>query len=142
MITQFKDTYRWLSNFHKFEKPMEYDGMLFITNEHFYVAMKTTDKVLRQKVASHPLKGLKAFGNTLPLRADWDGIKDAVMLYGLRYKFSVHNPKLRTLLISTGSVEIQEGNWWNDKYWGVCLKMGEGENRLGKLLMQVREETK
>lgn len=31
-----------------------------------------------------------------------------------------------------------KGNHWHDTYWGVCD--GAGENRLGKLLMQVRRE--
>lgn len=31
-----------------------------------------------------------------------------------------------------------EGNTWGDKFWGVCD--GEGENHLGKLLMEVRAE--
>ncbi len=140
MIEQFKDDYRWLSNFYPFEVPMAYDGMSFTTNEHFYVAMKVTDRETRMKIANHPLKGLKGFGRTLILREDWEDIKDKVMLYGLQYKFSDKNPNLKTKLIGTGEVFIQEGNWWNDKYWGVCLKTGEGDNKLGKLLMQVREQ--
>lgn len=140
MITQFKDDYRWLSNFHSFDKPMTYDGMTFTTNEHFYVAMKTTVYSERLEVTNHPLKGLKAYGRTLTLRPDWDCIKDKVMLYGLQYKFSKVNSTLLEKLIQTADQEVQEGNWWNDKYWGVCLKTGEGENRLGKLIMQIREE--
>lgn len=29
-------------------------------------------------------------------------------------------------------------NTWGDKVWGVCN--GEGENRLGKILMRIRSE--
>ncbi|CAM0109837.1 hypothetical protein VPH166E361_0119 [Vibrio phage 166E36-1] len=64
------------------------------------------------------------------------------MEYGLRYKFSDTNPSLRSKLLDTSDVELVEGNWWGDKYWGVCLKTGEGENNLGKLLMKVREDLK
>lgn len=35
---------------------------------------------------------------------------------------------------------ITEGNYWNDKFWGVCLKSNQGQNHLGKLLMNIREE--
>ena len=142
MIEQFQDEYRWLSNFWFFEQPMEYQGMKFVTNEHFYVAMKTKDVIIRKKVAEHPLKGLKKFGNTFELRDDWENIKFDVMLHGLRYKFSENNPKLRRQLIDTEDEHIQEGNHWNDRIWGVCLKTGEGENNLGRLLMQVRDEIK
>lgn len=43
-------------------------------------------------------------------------------------------------MIATGGEDLVEGNRWNDKFWGVCLKTGRGENWLGKLLMQVRAE--
>ncbi len=144
MIEQFQKEYRWLSNFYYLEKPMtrKQEGveLIFSTNEHFYVAMKTMNLDIRKQVCDHPLKGLKRFGNTFPLREDWDEVKLAVMLYGLRYKFSKENLVLRSQLLATGDCEIQEGNYWNDKFWGVCLKTGKGENNLGKLLMQVRGE--
>lgn len=142
MITQFKNEYSFLSNFTAFEKPMLYGGDLYKTNEHFYQAMKFTDKETRQFVCNHPSKGLKKLVGTLNWRDNWDSIKLDVMLYGLRYKFSDHNPHLKQKLIWTRNKVIQEGNWWNDKFWGVCLKTGEGENHLGRLLMQVRDEIK
>ena len=60
------------------------------------------------------------------------------MLTGLRKKFA--DPELRNLLLATGDEELIEGNYWGDTYWGVCN--GVGQNKLGKLLMQVREEIK
>lgn len=140
MIEEFQGEYRWLSNFWYLEKPLIYQGLKFKTNEHFYVAMKTEDFDIRKQVSEHPLKGLKRFGNSFDLRDNWDGIKVDVMLQGLRYKFSTENPSLRQKLIDTGNIYIQEGNRWNDTFWGVCLKTGKGENHLGKLLMKIRED--
>lgn len=140
MITEFQKEYRWLSNFWFFDNNMVYGELTFPTNEHFYVAMKTLDQDKRQEVSNHSLKGLKKFGNTLTLREDWDEVKLQVMEYGLRYKFSEANPELRENLIATEGLQIQEGNRWGDKFWGVCLKTGEGENNLGKLLMKIRKE--
>lgn len=37
---------------------------------------------------------------------------------------------------------IQEGNYWGDTFWGVDLKKREGENNLGKLVMEIREKLK
>jgi ribA/ribD-fused uncharacterized protein len=50
-------------------------------------------------------------------------------------KFQTH-PKLRELLISTGSEEIVE-NAPGDFYWG-CAADGSGKNMLGKVLQEVR----
>ncbi|AUG88497.1 hypothetical protein PQC39_gp133 [Vibrio phage Vp_R1] len=102
--------------------------------------MKTLDKNERFHISSLPSKGLKAYGKKLTLRDDWEDIKEEVMLYGLRRKFSGSNPSLLKKLIDTGYCDIQEGNFWGDAYWGVDLKTGYGLNRLGKLIMQVREE--
>jgi hypothetical protein len=138
MIEQFKEPYRWLSNFWKFNTPLEYQNLLFPTVEHFYVAMKTTSWDLRHQASLTDRP--KSFGRGLELREDWEQIKLDVMLYATRYKYSELNPNLRRKLLNTGEEYIQEGNWWGDKFWGVCLKTGEGENNLGKIIMQVREE--
>lgn len=119
---------------------MKYGDLYFPTVEHFYVAMKTLDQNERDIISKRPSQGLKLYGMGLSLRSDWEVIKEDVMLYALRRKFSDENPKLKHKLLSTGNVEIQEGNWWRDAYWGVDLKTGYGLNRLGKLIMQVREE--
>lgn len=139
-IVSFRGEYSFLSNFARFDTPMIYgkDKLVFITNEHFYQAMKTTVLSERKMIAGHPSKGLKKLGKSVTLRHDWDLIKDEVMYHGLKYKFSEFNPNLQELLLSTGDRELIEGNWWGDKYWGVCSKTGEGENRLGKLLMEIR----
>ena len=79
---------------------------------------------------------LKKMGRSVSLRPDWEDIKDDVMLEGLYRKFT--NDELAEWLLDTGDEELVEGNWWGDRYWGVCN--GIGQNKLGKLLMKVREE--
>lgn len=69
---------------------------------------------------------------------NWDNIKLGVMEDVLRIKFQI--PELKMLLLETGDLHIQEGNTWNDTYWGVDLKTGEGQNNLGMLLMKIRKE--
>lgn len=53
-------------------------------------------------------------------------------------KFSY--PYLRKWLLETGEEELIEGNNWGDKFWGQVN--GIGENHLGRLLMEIREEIK
>ncbi len=140
VINEFNGDYRWLSNFHILESPLEYNGITYKTTEHFYQSMKSNDINENRKIAAHPLKGLKAYCRTIPVVSGWDDTRLIVMAYAIRYKFSEKNPRLRSMLVNTGDTEIIEGNRWNDKFWGVCLKTGEGENNLGKIIMKVREE--
>jgi len=58
------------------------------------------------------------------------------MAEGLRQKFS--DPDLRNRLLATGDAELVEGTTWGDVTWGIDLNTGEGENHLGKLLMELR----
>jgi hypothetical protein len=44
---------------------------------------------------------------------------------------------LMVKLLATGEEELVAGNWWKDKFWGVCD--GEGQNHLGLLLMELRQ---
>lgn len=72
-----------------------------------------------------------------PLRADWETAKDDVMRAALYAKFTQH-PKLRSLLLATGNAVIVE-HTKNDAYWGDGGD-GSGKNRLGELLMELREK--
>lgn len=71
----------------------------------------------------------------LPLRRDWESVKDHVMLEAVRAKFSQHD-ELKNILLSTGDAELIE---YKDSYWGDGGD-GSGKNRLGQILMLVREE--
>lgn len=70
----------------------------------------------------------------VPLRPYWDTLCIGVMYLALLEKFK--DPKLRKLLLSTGSKTIIEDSPFDYK-WGVG-KSGKGSNYLGKLLMDVR----
>lgn len=120
--------YSFLSNFYK------HDGW---TVEHRYQATKTDDPEWRTAIMRCATPGAaKKMGRRAPMRPTWDEEKLDVMLTLLREKFS--NPVLAQLLLGTGDAILIEGNWWGDRFWGICK--GQGENHLGRLLMQVREE--
>lgn len=69
--------------------------------------------------------------------ADWDGRKVAIMRGLLREKFAPGS-ELAARLLATHPRALVEGNDWGDRFWGVCR--GQGENWLGRLLEQVRDE--
>lgn len=139
MIKEFKNKYNWLSNFYPCE--VEYEGIIYPTVEHFYVAMKTTDPDLRKEISDIETPGkVKRFGRKLNIRENWEDIKISVMDYALKIKFN--NPYFKKLLIETENEEIVEGNLWHDNFWGSCYCDGcqdKGRNILGKLIMKVRK---
>ena len=123
--------------------PIRHNGIIYPTVEHFYVAMKTTDVQERRRIAALPRAAdAKRAGRRLKLRPDWDELKDKVMWYALRQKFAPGTSHAQRLL-ATGDEEIVEWNTWHDRYWGRCTCArcgGAGRNRLGEMLMKLREE--
>ncbi len=137
-IRQFRGQYAFLSNY--FTAPIVVQGIRYPTNEHAFAAFKTRDVAERARIAALPSPGAaKRAGRTLALRADWEEIKTQVMLALVRVKFSLHS-QLAQQLLATGEATLVEGNTWNDRIWGVELRSGVGENRLGRILMAVRSE--
>jgi ribA/ribD-fused uncharacterized protein len=135
VINAFTCGNRFLSNFYPSE--VEYDGVSYPTIEHAFQAAKSTDPLVREMVraAGSPAEAKKR-GRQLTLRADWDACRIDVMRELLAYKFAPGS-HLADRLIATGNQELVEGNWWGDRFWGVCE--GRGENHLGKLLMEIRD---
>ena len=135
-IAQFKGEYRFLSNF--YPVAVEFEGIMYPTVEHAYQSAKTLDMNERKRIAALPTPSdAKREGRKLKLREDWETVKSDVMERCVRYKFT-HDAELRERLLATGDAILEEGNDWGDRVWGVVN--GVGENRLGKILMKVREE--
>lgn len=135
-IDEFNGPYRWLSNFHMC--PVMYEGELYPSSEHAYMAAKTTNLEIRAEIKALPKPGLaKQIGKRLKLIDNWNNIRLSVMETILRDKFT-RNQNLKQMLLDTCDFELIEGNTWNDTFWGVCN--GKGENHLGKILMKLRKE--
>ena len=142
MINQFRGIYSFLSNF--FASPIKdaATGLVFPTNEHYFQAKKFVDLEVQARIARLPTPGaakkLTRLGTYhVQIRHDWCEIRLGIMLIGVTLKFT-QNYDLRDMLLDTKGEELQEGNYWGDKFWGVDLKTGEGRNNLGKILMLVR----
>ena len=131
-----EEPYGCFSNFSR--HGIEMDGVWWPTAEHYYQAQKFTGTpyVVQIQRALTPKKAAEMGRNRAwPLRSDWEQVKDEVMFKAVLQKFETHR-ELRTLLLSTGAEEIVE-NAPGDYYWG-CGADGSGQNKLGKLLMEVR----
>jgi ribA/ribD-fused uncharacterized protein len=113
------------------------------TVEHYYQAMKFPQDAGYQeeiRMAPTPARAKKmGTDRSRPVRGDWDKIKDRIMKGALVAKFQ-QNPGLLSLLQGTGDKVLADASP-GDLYWGSGLK-GRGQNKLGKLLMEVRTELK
>jgi len=136
VVDRFTGEFAFLSNF--YDSPITLNGFHYRTVEHAFQAMKTKNSSERERIRRASTPGLaKRLGRQVTLRRGWDEMKIAVMRDLLRLKFSV-GTELAEWLCNTGDAELIEGNYWGDTFWGVCE--GEGENMLGKLLMEIRDE--
>ena len=133
-----QDQYGCFSNFSG--HGIHLDGAYWPTSEHYFQAQKFAGTEYEDRVRRAPSPKLAAAlgrDRKLPLRADWEQVKDDVMRRAVRRKFEEH-ADLRAVLLATGDEEIVEAAP-HDYYWG-CGQDGTGKNMLGKILMEVREE--
>jgi ribA/ribD-fused uncharacterized protein len=136
------ERYGEFSNFAK-DYPIMIDGKRWPTTEHYYQAQKFPGNPEYQdaiRAAPEPRDAL-VMGNARQneMRKDWHKgtVKLDVMRTALRAKFTQH-AILRKLLLDTGNAKLIE-HTKNDKEWGDGGD-GSGKNKLGFLLMEVREE--
>jgi ribA/ribD-fused uncharacterized protein len=136
--------------------PVKIDDVEYKTVEHYFQAMKAREfedteiynKILKTKTA----KAVKAVGHKVAnfKEAVWESKRDDIMEKGVRTKF-VQHPSLRKQLVETGDKLIGEANP-RDMYWGIGTSMTQvkskspskwrGLNKMGKLLMKLRDEFK
>lgn len=134
--TPREQPYGCFSNFSR--HGVDLDGAWWPTTEHYFQAQKFTDASYMERIraASSPKQAAElGRSRKMPLRPDWEKVKDAVMLKAVQRKFELH-AEIRAILLSTGEEELIE-NAPGDYYWG-CGADGTGRNQLGKTLMVVR----
>ncbi|MDF2615405.1 MAG: hypothetical protein K0Q47_60 [Sedimentibacter sp.] len=134
MINNFRGNYGFLSNFYKGK--VMFEGLEYDCRENAFQASKTTDEEKRKSLQHVNPVVAKRFGRVVKLRQNWERIKYRNM-YLIVFDCFKRNDNLRQLLIDTGDEELVEENTWGDTYWGVCN--GKGENKLGEILMRVRD---
>jgi ribA/ribD-fused uncharacterized protein len=130
--------YGCFSNFAAY--PFELDGVMWPTSEHYFQAQKfagTPHEDELRLVPSPMVVARMGRSRARPIRADWNEVKDDIMMRAVLRKFETH-ADIREILLATGDEELIEKTT-DDYYWG-CGTNGTGRNRLGQILMEVREE--
>lgn len=136
-IESFRDEFFFLSNFYRCK--IKIDGVEYSSGEAAFQAQKCVKKEEKERFVDLRPVQAKRYGKKVELRSDWEEVKVDIMTMVVRAKFT-QNRILADKLIATGDAELIEGNNWRDYFWGMCN--GKGENNLGKILMEVREEVK
>ena len=132
----------WVSNWfsNMIDVEIIIDGITYQSTESYYQSQKALNENDKLYIASLSGIDAKRESKKIEIRSDWDNIKIDVMKKALKTKFTI--PYWKEKLLSTGNEPIIEWNNWNDKFWGVSIKDNKGQNNLGKLLMEIREEFK
>lgn len=134
---RISDKYGCFSNFAHYG--FELDKRWWMTSEHYFQAQKFCGTKYEEiiRLLDSPMKAAEMGRNCkLPLRRDWEQIKDDIMRKAVFAKFE-QNKDIREILKSTGKEFIVEKTI-DDYYWG-CGKNGTGKNMLGIILMEVRD---
>ena len=136
-IDNFRGKYFFLSNF--FSAEVTWQGRTYLNNEAAFQSAKCIKESQRDKFTQLDPSRAKRAGRRVILRNDWEDVKEQVMYEVCLAKFT-QNPDLKQKLIETGDAILIEGNDWGDKCWGMVN--GVGQNKLGKILMKIRDELK
>ena len=118
------------------------DGQDWLTTEHYFQAQKFvgTPLVRTIRLMERPRD---AFDKSRDpryshwRRSDWEEVKEDIMFKALQAKFTQHE-KLKRMLVGTKDRQLVERSP-HDSYWGDGGD-GSGKNRLGALLMRLRDD--
>lgn len=127
-----------------FRRPMEFEGRIYPTAEHAYQAGKARKEEVREWILSAPSPSLVAMAAhglyTWDIVPEWSRTKFDRMRKVLKAKFTQHED-LKDLLLSTGDARLVEAGRTDNavnRTWGEVN--GKGQNMLGVMLMEVRDE--
>jgi ribA/ribD-fused uncharacterized protein len=121
---------------------IKHEGLEFYTTEHYYHWNKFADvdtelaeviRLARSPAEAHRLA--RVHRDLIP--TDWNHRKLDVMRSGLEMKLEQH-PDVRAALKLTGDRRLIE-NSSDDLFWGIG-RSGQGENWMGRLWMELRDE--
>lgn len=136
IIGSFRGNYAFLSNFHPC---VIHDGMFtFQSAEAAFQSLKVTTTPERWQFQNLSSSEARKLGHQVELRRGWELVRVSMMRRVVYMKFT-QNKALGMQLLDTGNAHLQEMNYWGDTFWGTDMD-GNGENHLGRILMDVRED--
>lgn len=136
MIKEFQGKYRWLSNFWPCDVDLYEET--YPSVEHAYQSAKSNSIFWKNYCQKTPNPGkVKRESTKVHLIDNWNTKRVDIMRELIDKKFN--KDPFMSLLIDTKGIYLQEGNKWNDTFWGVDLDTDKGKNILGRLIMEKRD---
>jgi hypothetical protein len=129
----------WFSNMHPFSQPVIHEGVTYTHPEIMYHALKSSSSDERARLAAftNPFEAKKQYRNIITMPEGFDTREAMLQTTRIRAQ---QDPAFRDRLLSTGDQPLVEWNRHGDQYWGADAQTGVGQNNLGKIMMQVRNE--
>ncbi|MFI8364159.1 NADAR family protein [Streptomyces sp. NPDC085612] len=122
-----------------YDAPFTYEGRDYPTVSHAYWALSAADPADHDRIrAAATADRARELAGAAVRRADWSGVRLAVMAGLLRAKFDQH-PRLADVLLATGDAPILHTGTSEAPFWRDGGTRG-GRNWSGRLLELVRPE--
>lgn len=137
VINQFKGEYDFLNN--RFGCRFVWQGLQYGNVEAAFQSSKCTDESERKVLAGCSADKAALKGKELIPFSGWEEVRLDIMTSIQKAKFE-QNPALMKKLIDTGNRLLINGNNKQETYWGVDLYSWQGENHLGKIIMNIRDK--
>ena len=134
-IISFKNEYAFHGN--RFPCRFEWEGITYNSAEAAFQASKCTDTSVRRMFAGCSPDKAATKGKELVPYQGWEERQLEIMESVLKAKFA-QNPDLMQKLLGTGGKTLTNGNNKKETFWGVDLYSWLGENHLGKIIMNIR----
>ncbi len=137
VINQFKGEYDFLNN--RFGCRFVWQGLQYGNAEAAFQSSKCEDKSDRKVYAGCSADKAALKGKDQIPFIGWEDTRLDIMESILRAKFE-QNPALMKKLTDTGNRILINGNNKQETFWGVDLYSWQGENHLGKILVNIRNK--
>lgn len=136
----YENEFYCFSNYSSFM--VEENGKVYMTSEHLYHCKKFDSEEVKEQIiksrSAHDAQKISIKNKEL-IRPDWEDVKMGIMKEILVLKLNQH-PYVKKKLLDSGDREIIE-NSWRDDFWGWGENR-DGQNKLGKLWMEIRDENR
>ena len=137
-IAEFKGEYEFLSADYPC-KIVDSDGIEYESVTCYFVALKATSVGMKKKIARLSPNKARQKSAMLPPNQDYDENKTYYYYLANKAKFDQHED-LKEKLLNTGDSKLINSVTYRDEWAGV--RGATGKNKLGIVLMKIREEYK